>query len=230
MSEEVESRIAGQPISLVRSLLMQGIDEVWDEWLVQYVLGIDQSEASLILEELSKKGLIEPVPSRTGSRLWETSVAGQALTGLIKVKPMAREAVDRKLEELLAKIKTVRENPYYLYQVRRADVYGSYLGSDELLNSLDLAVALEPKAHDSQRQAALESVRVRAARDEGVIFSSMAQQFNWPQQEVLDFLNSRSRIIKVVMMEKADLRGPRRTIFEVKRATREKGRREDINQ
>lgn len=215
MKEDSKSLLAGQPNLLVRSLLMQGIDEVWDEWLVQYVLKVERPLAEQIIEELAEKGLIEPVRSQAGrKRLWETSIAGQAMTGIIRIRPMPREAVERKLSELVAKMETVRDDPYYLYQIRQAVVYGSYLGEDEALNSLDLAVSLEPKESDRKLQAEQERRRAIEAGQAGVTFASRTHEANWPQQEVLNFLNSRSRIVKVVMMEMADLRSGQRVIFE----------------
>jgi hypothetical protein len=214
MSEDRSDEIAGQPILMVRRLLLQGLDGAWDTWLVRYVLGVDQPQAEHIIEELEKRGYIERVPSVAGEKLWESSIAGQILAQVTQIKPMPRAAVERKLQELLAKIKTVNEDPYFLYRIKRALVYGSFLTDAASLNELNIAVTLMPKDWDVQAQSTLEKARIIEAKAKGRSFASPVKEFDWPREEAIVFLQSRSRILKVVFEERADLSKGQRTLFE----------------
>lgn len=214
MSEEKSEMFAGLEMLLVRRLLLQGVDEAWDEWLVKYVLGVDQPRAGQILGALEREGYIERLPATRGERLWECTVKGQMLAQVTKIKPMPRARAETKLEELLARVKTVNEDPYYLYRVKRAQVYGPFLSKAELLNEINISVALMPKEEETRAQSALDRARIKEAKTAGRIFSGPVKEFEWPQEEVIRFIQSRSRVVKVTLEERADFHGRKRKLFE----------------
>lgn len=213
MGEEKSEGIAGLEMLLVRRLLLQGVDEAWDSWLVRYVLGVGQAEAEIIIGTLEQEGYIEPVHATGGERLWECSVKGQALAQVTRIKPMPRAGAERKLQELLARIKTVNEDPYYLYRVKRAQVYGSFLTKAKQLDEINIAVALMPKEEDTRAQSALERSRITDAKAKGRVFAGPVKEFEWPQEEVIRFLQSRSRIVKVSFEERAIIQGGKKILF-----------------
>jgi predicted nucleotidyltransferase len=56
-------------------------------------------------------------------------------------KPISRASAEKKLAEFLDRVRKVKEDDYFLYKVEKVIVFGSYLGSADLLSDIDLAVS-----------------------------------------------------------------------------------------
>lgn len=97
----------------------------------------------------------------------------------------------------MERVKEVNSNDYYLYQVKKVIVFGSYLSTKERLGDIDIAIELVPKEGEPKRYGKLTRERAREARDKGRTFSSFIDELYWARTEVKRFLKSRSRSISL---------------------------------
>lgn len=197
MRIDTKATIAGHPALSVRELLRRGRRGEWGTQFVQRILKVDQAEASRVLASLHNKGLIEPGDSEGGERLYRATLLGRALAGASAGKPIKRATADRLLAGFLERVDRVNSDPYYLFRVEHAVVFGSYLSDAEALGDLDVAIHLERKEADWDKHVALENARIGEARDAGREFPSYEAEISWPETETRRFLKNRSTAISL---------------------------------
>jgi len=107
--------------------------------------------------------------------------------------PLKRSTAERKIRELLERIRLVNRDPYYLYAVVRVLLFGSMLGESNRVGDVDLVIDLESKVEDREGREAEERARAQAALDSGRRFSNILEALSWPRDEVFLYLKSSSR-------------------------------------
>ena len=197
MRVDLHESIAGQPVAKVREFLKRGFGGSWDLSYVANKLHVDRAGAKAVVTELLRRGYIRKVDSVSGEDHWGNTLPGNAFSHATGAKPLLRASADQRLKEFLARVEEVGRNPYYLYRVRRAVLFGSYLTSQDRINDIDLCVSIAPKEPDSEKQRLLEQRRIEEALRQGRSLSTLIDQISWPQAEVFRFLKARSRSISL---------------------------------
>src|SRR5438128_12335285 len=78
------------------------------------------------------------------------------------MSPMKRDEADAILMELMGKAKRVNSDTWFLHQVERIVVFGSYLNlASPRVSDVDVMVLLAPKERDYERFSALQSHKYR---------------------------------------------------------------------
>jgi hypothetical protein len=190
--------IAGHLSMLIRKLLQRGFSYDWGAGLVEEMLAVGPEEANRVLAQLAEFGFIKPAAADPrGGPWWSNSVAGNALANATAAKPLRRPTADRALKEFRARVEAVNSDPYYLYGVTYAVVFGSYLSDSPTVNDVDLATELRPKESDRVVRKRLEDERVSSAIEAGRHFSNYLQEVRWPRTEVWLRLKARARALSL---------------------------------
>ncbi|HKP37582.1 MAG TPA: nucleotidyltransferase domain-containing protein [Pyrinomonadaceae bacterium] len=197
MNIDSKDTLVGQPILAIRKLLRLGQHRTWGAGLVKEILNTDSESAKRIISALQRQGYIKQRNSVDKHERWENTLKGNALALASAAKPISRATAERNLTQLLARVRKVNEDDYFLYKVQKVVLFGSYLRSTQTLSDLDVAITLAPKEANRERQDLLEKQRIRAAKNEGRVFGNFLVQLFWPQLEVRKFLKSRSRVISL---------------------------------
>jgi predicted nucleotidyltransferase len=148
-----------------------------------------------LVTELLKLGYVE-VARNLGEGPWyRLTVAGGTFALASAARPLRLATARRELEEFLNRVHIVNDSDYFLFRVRKALVFGSYLRGEERLNDIDVAVELVHRETDSKRRRAANQKRVEEALRKGRRFNNLTEELSWPQQEVILYLKARSRAI-----------------------------------
>jgi len=161
------------------------------------ILDISKNEAKKLVQALEKEGFLErDLETETRCRneiwakdgVWKNTINGNALAQA-PAKTISRRKAEEIVQEFLKRVKTVNENGPYLYCVKRAAIFGSFLGDSPVLGDVDIAVEVTRKPYPD------EEYEIKAAeRRRGRRFSNLVEEIAWPQIEVEKFLRSRQRI------------------------------------
>jgi len=105
---------------------------------------------------------------------------------------LKRTKAQEKLQALLARVKELNGNAYYLYTVSRLGVYGSYLTNKNLLGDLDVCLILAPREKNEAQHMKFHQGRIKRAFAEGHRLSSLSDELWYPIGECYKFLKNRS--------------------------------------
>ena len=188
-------RIAGFPILPIRDFLRKrNVPGVrFSQEMAADALHVSESLAHAILMELKARGYVELKQDRSGETYWTITHDGSRFSLASAAPPIRRATAKRILQELVERIRRVNENPYYLYRVSVAVVFGSYLSDVEQLGDIDVALTLEPKEQDPDKHKEVSRNRYEEAAASGRDFPLFTDALFWPQIEVVQYLKSRSR-------------------------------------
>ncbi len=191
------SLIADIPAKRVRDFLRSASDFEWSPPFVAQRLRISDEAAEQLVAELQRLGYVEPVSDPQGNNRFRRTLNGSSFALASAARPITRRTADRKLREILERVRRVNDSDYYLYRVQRVLVFGSYLTGEEILNDVDVAVELVPREQDPDKQRELGQRRISEVLKAGRQFSNYVEQLFWPETEVMLFLKSRSRGISL---------------------------------
>jgi len=162
------------------------------------ILGILFFEAKNLIQALEKEGFLErDLETETHYKnkiwakdgVWKNTIRGNALAQA-PAKTISRRKAEELVQEFLKRVKTVNENGPYLYCVKRAAVFGSFLGDSPVLGDVDIAVEISRKPYPNNKEYETKA----AERRRGRRFSNIVEEIAWPHIEVEKFLRSRQRI------------------------------------
>jgi predicted nucleotidyltransferase len=190
-----KSTIGGVPTTAVRDFLRRANDPQWNLEYVSRRLRLLTVQTERLVAELLSLGYVEAIKN-SGEELWyRLTLAGGTFALASTARPLRRVTARRKLDEFLNRVRIVNNSDYFLYKVKRVLIFGSYLGDEERLNDVDIAVKLVHREPDSKRRMELNRERVGEVLRKGRQFSNLVDELSWPQREVLLFLKARSRAI-----------------------------------
>ena len=213
MRVNLHESIAGVPVAKAREFLKRAFGGSWGILYVVKKLHLDRARAEEVVAELRRRGYIKKVDSVTGEDEWSNTMQGNAFAHASGAKPLLRASADQRLKEFLERVEEVGRNPYYLYRVRRAVLFGSYLTSQDRINDIDLCVSIAPKEKDNEKRRVLEERRTQEAIRQGISLRSFIDQICWPQVEVLRYLKGRSRSISLHTDDKILKYGKSKVIY-----------------
>jgi predicted nucleotidyltransferase len=197
MRIEASQTIAGQPALMIRKLMRRAHGHGWTIEIVEDILGVGKRTAKQVLRELESEGYISKKRLTDGRQFWENTVKGNALGMATMAKPTKRAKAEQKLNEFLERVKKVNEEDYFLFEVKKVVLFGSYISSKESVNDIDIAIELVCKVTNRGRYEELARDRVKEAHQNGRTFSNSLDEIFWPQTEVRRYLKARSRVISL---------------------------------
>jgi predicted nucleotidyltransferase len=202
MRIDSKEQIADVEILKVRDLLRRVNNT--DEWEADYVadrLKLSPKKADKLLNELNRRGYIEPIRIYRQKQFYRKSLKGSALGLASAAKPVKRKTADRIFSEFMDRVRQVNSEPSFLVKVKKVLVFGSYLTDALRINDIDVAVELIWKENhpmvlnEDKAQLALKLSNI--AEKKGKQFHSFIDRLDWPEHEVRLFLKSRSRTLSI---------------------------------
>jgi predicted nucleotidyltransferase len=194
-----KDKILDVPILTIRDFLRKTrglVGEPWPEGFAYQYFKFGAGRSKEILDELFRQGFIEKTENPEGEQeqYWQNTFKGNSLASATAAKSVTRETADRVFNEFMERVRKVNEDPYYLVEVSKLILFGSYIQDTPTLNDIDIAIELVTKENDSKRyHAELEQRRKNSKR----VFRSMTDIWTWPHTEALLFLKSKSRVISL---------------------------------
>ena len=202
MRIDSKENIADVKILKVRDFLrrLDNTDE-WEDDFVVYRLKLSPKKANSLINELNRRGYIEPARIYKQKQFYRKTLKGSALGLASAAKPVTRKTANRIFSEFMDRVRQVNSDPSFLVKVKKVLVFGSYLTDALRINDIDIAVELtwkenHPLVLNKERsQLAIDLSAI--AEQRGKIFRSFIDRLEWPQQEVKLFLKSRSRALSI---------------------------------
>ena len=191
-----DQKIAGVSAMALRKLF-RGADRIHARHVVED-LGIEQRAAQKLLGTLVKLGYL----TRAGRAEHDigyfdlTLEAGQ-LGNASAAKPFTRAAADRAVAAFLDRCRAVDADPYWLYRVKRVQIFGSYLTEKERVGDVDVTLDLAPKERNRAKHNELTCERTRLVASKGRYFRNLIDELCWSEIEVTNFIKGGSRVIKL---------------------------------
>ena len=202
MRIDPKEQIADVEILKVRKFLRR-VDNT-DEWaddFVVYRLKISPKKANRLINELNRRGYIEPIRIYRQKQLYRKTLKGSTLGLASAAKPVTRKTANRIFSEFMDRVRQVNSDPSFLVKVKKILVFGSYLTDALRINDIDVAVELTWKENHplvlNKDKVQLTLNLSNIAEDKGKKFSSFIDRLEWPEHEVRLFLKSRSRTLSI---------------------------------
>ncbi len=204
--------VVGEPPLTIRDILRRSHGAFSEDWLAKK-FRYDAPRAREIATAMQKVGYIRRDTKREQTSCCHVSSYSVTDIGLEMIRASAAKRIKREtatlaLSEFMKRVDLVNASSSYLYSVPRVVLFGSFLGTADLLGDVDLAVELKSRiAFD--REHKWTSCFLKHAWKSQRSFSSYYDELFWPRHEVLLVLKSRKRSISIqpwslfVEMEKA---------------------------
>ena len=202
MRIDSKEQIAAVEILKVRDLLRRVNNT--DEWEADFVvdrLKISPKKANRLVNELNRRGYIEPIRIYRQKQFYRKTLKGSTLGLASAAKPVTRKTANRIFSEFMDRVSQVNSDPSFLVKVKKILVFGSYLTDALRINDIDVAVELTWKENHpgvlNKDRAQLALNLSNIAENKGKKFSSFIDRLEWPEHEVRLFLKSRSRTLSI---------------------------------
>jgi predicted nucleotidyltransferase len=194
------SPVAGESAIRVRDILRRCHGAFRLDWLTK-VFRYGPERASELATALETAGFVVRDRSREEELKslmpWYTvSDRGWTVVRASAARRITRTTAQVALREFMDRVNEVNVNHRYLYLVKSAVVFGSYLENRENLGDVDVAVDLEPRIPLDKEGRWVRAFRAHAWKS-GRSFSSFEEEIYWPRREVLFVLKSRKRSISI---------------------------------
>jgi predicted nucleotidyltransferase len=186
-----KDKLGGQPILDARQMLRKR--DYWTVPLAAWFLRVSKPRAKRFMQALEAEGYVQPGQPPDGEPCWFITQKGSTLACATAARPLLRATAEKQLAEFLKRVEEVRDNPWFLYRVAKAYVFGSYLSDADTLGDIDIAVELVPKEKDPEEQKSREWEKLVEVMDQGKELNIVEQRF-WSRLEVERHLKFRSRI------------------------------------
>ncbi len=191
MRIKAKDTLFGYPVLRIRRLLRRAMHGISPQ-TIERDLGIDGKAAATVLKQLVAGKYVEKIERRNGG--WRTTIKGNAFAIASASAPIQRSTAERLLIEFLCRVEQLRDEPKWLFKVKTAVLFGSFLSDSTTLGDIDVALTMRPANEDRAVQEGAETQCRRAAEQAGRRFSNYVDYLFWPEHEVKRFLRSRRRI------------------------------------
>jgi len=188
--------IAGRPAMQVRSLLRRLNQEFWTVDTAARVLRIPGESARRHVYALRRVGYVEVVPGQPPGT-WRNTMAGNALANATAAPPTSRADADRVLNAFLIRVGIVNDAKTSLYSVGKVVVFGSYLGNQDRVGDIDLAIRLDRRPEVALRWPEASLARAEEAENQGRLFRGFLERLAWPETEVNRYLRGGARSLSL---------------------------------
>lgn len=185
--------ISGIPIRKVRGFFRHLVS--WHEHSfelpqMQEQLSLDRESALSLATELQTQGYVNP-PERG---VYIFTDKGEGLVRASAAGKVRRQTAERALMGLLARVEQYNSDPNKLLTVEAVVVFGSFLGANDELGDLDIAIKYRHRNPNDPDPAA---TALAYAERSGRHFSNIVEWISWPQTELHRLLKARKRTIAI---------------------------------
>lgn len=189
----------GHPALVMRAFFRRQRGGLWTDEDVAAHFDISLPNAKTLRRRMVRDGFAALDDSgRPG--YWNVSEKGLALASARASKPVTRATAERALAQLMERVVEVNTSDRYVYRVSKLVVFGSYLSNRPDLGDVDVAYELKPRFSGEEFERRCNASSRRALRA-GRQFKGFLDQLFWPNQEVVLFLKSRSRVLSLHSLE-----------------------------
>ena len=185
--------ISGIPIKKVRSFfrhLVSWHQHSFELTRLQEQLSLDKKSALALAMELEIQGYIKP-PEKG---LYTFTDKGEELVRASAAGKVSRQMAENALIGLLARAEQYNCDPNKLLTIEAVVEFGSFLGANEKLGDLDVAVKYRPRNPNDPDPAA---TALAYAERSGRHFSNIVEWISWPNTELCQILKARKRTIAI---------------------------------
>ena len=191
-----EESIAGRPALEVRALLRRLRQDFWTVKDAACVLKAPEHQARRLVHALRVLGYVEIAPLlRRGT--WRNTMAGNALANATAALPISRRDASRRVEEFLARARSVNSDDSWLYRVGKVVIFGSYLNHQDRIGDVDLAIRLERRTRVDKDWVEAVLARAEAAERRGHRFRGLLDRLAWAENEVKRYLRGGARCLSL---------------------------------
>lgn len=201
MDIDWSSEIEGIPLRKVRDLLKR-VNRGFVPPFVAEQLGIPEGHASRVVTALCRDNFVKREPVRGNDAWFVLTTKGNALAMALIRKPINRATAENIVEQLLLRIAIINHDPYFLYMVAEASVFGSYVGDAPSLGDVDVVIKLEVRPPWTAEQAVTESEKRAAAMRKRL---GKVLRLYYGQIEIIDELKAISPYLS--LHEESDVTG-----------------------
>lgn len=203
--------IAGVPVRAVRDFLRRLRSGHWSKEAIEEDLRLPPDHADALIKELVARGLLEAETHRgLGPAIWYKS--GPAADRFVMVrflKPISKEKARKVLDGFLERVRALNANDEFLYVVKRAWVFGSYIDKS-MVDCADVDVAFEVVPRVPMSRAQLVDASLERARASGKQHPNFLAKLFFAEFEVRSFLKGRDRYLSLHDKDDLDAIGARR--------------------
>lgn len=197
MKLDLRENIAGFPPLTIRDLLKKNNSINYE--IAAKFLGLSENKAKKVLQELMKLGFIESI--ETDSFMTHTNtIKGNSLALSKAIPPISKTKAEQLFSEFISRVKSVNENPDYLYKVTKVILFGSFITDSPTVNDIDIAIEYIQKETGEEFMNA-HSQKIENARKKGKRFYSFVDQMLYSYREVELYIKSRSRYLSLHKMD-----------------------------
>jgi hypothetical protein len=202
MHLDPKSQIDGFPVLEVRRLLRQvRFDGLLSFKFIMDDMYLSRRDTESFIACLKAEGLLEDYvldkelhPSELQYLpYYQLTPKGSQFRAASATKQLHRKTADRLLADFIERIEALNGNPYYLGIVKKAVVFGSYLGTEERISDIDIALELDHREPDLKKFETLQRARVNEQMGEGRTFGIFIDELGWWEREAYLYLKNRKR-------------------------------------
>jgi len=202
MRIDPNEQIEGIALTEIRAAFREaGLDSIVSTEFIRRRFRLSWARAEGLITELRQLGFLKANstrrPGRGDADEWGLTKDGIRLRAATAAKTIHRATADRLLSELLQRIELLNSDNRFLARVAKAVVFGSYLGKDDRIGDVDVAVQVVPREPDFEKHTKANSRRVAQEFARGRRFSNIVAQAFWWQSEAMLFLRNRKRALSL---------------------------------
>ena len=185
--------ISGIPIRKVRGFFRHLVS--WHEHSfelpqMQEQLSLNRDSALSLATELQIQGYVNP-PERG---VYTFTDKGHGLVRASAAGKVRRQTAERALTGLLRRVEQYNSDPNKLLTVEAVVVFGSFLGANDELGDLDIAIKYRHRNPNDPDPAA---TALAYAERSGRHFSNIVEWISWPETELRRLLKAGKRTIAI---------------------------------
>ena len=198
MRIDSSEQLEGVPLPEIRAAFREvGLDCVISTDFIRRRFHLSKTQADRLIATLRRLKFLKPISTRRSGQAatgdWLLTDQGIRLRAATAAKPIRRATADRLLSDLLEHIEKLNADSRFLGRVRKAVVFGSYIGKADNIGDIDVAVEIVRREPDFEKHTQANNRRVAEEFVGGRRFSNILEQAFWWQKEAFLFLRNRKR-------------------------------------
>jgi hypothetical protein len=185
--------ISGIPIKKIRGFFRHLVS--WHQYSfelsrLQEQLTLNKESALALATELQAQGYLKS----SDNGVYTFTDKGDELVRASAASKVSRRTAENALDGLLARVKQYNSDPNKLLTIEAVVVFGSFLGANEKLGDLDIAVKYRHRNPNDPDHAA---TALAYAEQSGRHFRNIVEWISWPDTELRQILKAQKRTIAI---------------------------------
>ena len=135
------------PIKKIQRVLKLGKEKFIRAIDINKIMQIHDNDIELLLKRMQSEGYIERIEE---TLIYVNTIKGNLIASTNLIQTMSRDIANKKVAELLERVKKVNDENFFLYTVKMVKVYGEYIDKDkEYITRIDILTILEERAEEN---------------------------------------------------------------------------------